>query len=305
MKLKTIPRPARRRQRDKKLTQVCIEIMAAEPAGHQVTFLHSAFCQVGLPRSKPSGSVFERQSGHAGMRLEAGGLWCGKEVVRPGLPYGTRPRLLLLHLMRTYLRTGALTLDLKEGLRDFVANTLGLAPSGGERGVMTAFEQQLQALAACRLTISYLPPCDEARPRRINGWMLAFDGWNEGYDREVDQPPWRGSVRISREFAASIRESSVPVDLRAVRAIQNSALSLDVYTWLAQRLHRLERPMRVTWSSLREQFGQEYSQRRNFKRAFRKSLSDVLTVYPQAKVESAFGGIRLMRSAPPVRPRSP
>src|SRR6266550_3032018 len=37
-------------------------------------FLHAVLCQCGLPRSRPKERIFERHSGHASLRLEAGAL---------------------------------------------------------------------------------------------------------------------------------------------------------------------------------------------------------------------------------------
>jgi len=44
-------------------------------------------------------------------------------------------------------------------------------------------------------------------------------------------------------------------------AAKHSALALDIYTWLAHRLCRVTEASGVvlSWRSLREQFGQEYS----------------------------------------------
>jgi hypothetical protein len=41
----------------------------------------------------------------------------------------------------------------------------------------------------------------------------------------------------------------------AGRAIGTRSLALDVYVWLAYRLHSLTRPTPVTWAALHGQFG--------------------------------------------------
>ena len=61
-------------------------------------FLHSVLCQVGLPRRRPEGDTFERTSGNASLLIEAGKLWNGREWKPQSLPYGTRPRLALVHV---------------------------------------------------------------------------------------------------------------------------------------------------------------------------------------------------------------
>ncbi|MGO1000741.1 replication protein RepA [Lysobacter sp. CA196] len=286
-----------------KLTELAAVIRATDPAGDQVAFLHSAFCKVGLPRSRPEGDAFQRQSGSAVIRLEAGELWNGETYIKPGLPYGTKPRLLLLHLIRSYLRTDNRTITLGGSMRDFLTNELFVDASGGANGGMTAFKQHALALASCRLTIGYLLPTGARKAKPTDRWISAFDMRPEEDAVHGRCVPWPGSITLTQEFAASIRESAVPLDARALRGIQDSALSLDIYAWLAQRLHRLERPTTLYWANARHQFAQEYSNNKAFKRNFVKSLKDVLTVYPQAKVERVFGGFKLIPSPPPVPPK--
>lgn len=287
------------RKKDTKLIETSAAIMGSPPEGDDIAFLHSTFCQVGLPRSKPKGSVFERRSGNAAIRLEAGTLWDGHEYVQQCLPYGTKPRLLLLHLIRSYLRTGDRTIELGDSVRDFLENTLNVRASGGQRGGMTGFREQIKAFAACRMVIGYNMPSGAVRTRPAERLVEEFEAWPES-DGRGQRSLFPSSITISPDFAASIQKASVPLDARAIQAIQDSALALDLYAWLAHRLWRLEKSTLLHWASLREQFGQEIADPRNFKRNFTKAMRDVLAVYPHAKVEDVFGGIRIAPSAPPV-----
>jgi hypothetical protein len=63
-------------------------------------------------------------------------------------------------------------------------------------------------------------------------------------------------------------------------------MALDIYTWLAQRLHGIARgkPAFVPWVSLKEQFGHGYDRMDNFKRVFRTTLRQVQIVYREAKL---------------------
>ncbi|WP_372165875.1 replication protein RepA [Xanthomonas euvesicatoria] len=288
------------RRKEKKLYETGAEIMGSAPEGDDIAFLHSTFCQVGLPRSKPKTNVFERKSGTAAIRLEAGPLFDGQKFVMQPLPYGTKPRLLLLHLQRSYLRTGNPVIDLGDSIRDFLQNTLNIDASGGKQGGLTGFKEQIKAFAACRMMIGWNMPSGAAVTRPAERIVEQFDAWPELAPGTGQRMLWPGSLTISDEFALSIQKASVPLDARAVRAIQDSALAIDLYAWLAHRLHRLERPALLHWKGLQEQFGTEISDRSNFKKNFTKSMRQVLAVYPNAKVESAFGGIKIYRSLPPV-----
>ena len=89
--------------------------------------------------------------------------------------------------------------------------------------------------------------------------------------------------------------------------LSGSALALDMYFWLAHRLHRLEKPVMVHWRNLRQQFGQEYTGAdgdKNFRRKALVALRDALAVYPRARVDLVTGGLRLLPSPPPVLPRA-
>ncbi|WP_045762269.1 replication protein RepA [Xanthomonas albilineans] len=288
------------KKKDAKLVEASAAIMGSPPEGDDIAFLHSTFCQVGLPRSKPKGDTFERKSGNAAVRLEAGTLWDGADYIKQPLPYGTKPRLLLLHLIRSYLRTGNRTIDLGESVRDFLQNTLNIDASGGAKGGMTGFREQIKAFAACRMVIGYNMPTGAVRTRPAERLVEEFEAWPETNNRNGQRILWPSSITISADFAASIEKASVPLDARAIQAIQDSALAIDLYSWLAHRLHRLDRPAILHWASLRGQFGQEIADPRNFKRNFVKAMRDVLVIYPQAKVEDVFGGIRINPSQPPV-----
>jgi hypothetical protein len=76
--------------------------------------------------------------------------------------------------------------------------------------------------------------------------------------------------------AHSLQRHAVPLDPRAIATLAGSALALDVYVWLAQRLHRIDRgkPQTVTWESLKAQFGPDYDRARKFREKFRKAFSD-------------------------------
>ena len=98
---------------------------------------------------------------------------------------------------------------------------------------------------------------------------------------------------------------AVPLDERAVAALAHSALALDIYTWLAQRLHRVPngRGQFAPWPAIHEQFGGGYQQIRQFRGFFLKQLRAVQTQYPQARIEADETGVRLRNSPPPVPPR--
>ena len=271
------------------------DIMQDPP--ERADFLHAVLCQVGMPRKRTEGRVFERRSGAASMILEAGKLWTGKGWKEQPLPYGTRPRLVMVHISGEAVRKKTREIEIGESMRDFL-NVLGISPTGGPRGGYTMFKRQMEALAACRLILGMtgrgLAVTVDAKPiSRFEAW-LHHDG--------SQRPLWPGVLELSHEFYETLLGHAVPLDHRALSALKHSALALDVYSWLAHRLYRIRKTDGITlsWANLRDQFGQEYADSKDFKKEFRTALRQVLTVYPDARIESIAGGLVLRPSSPPL-----
>src|SRR5206468_734548 len=115
---------------------------------------------------------------------------------------------------------------------------------------------------------------------------------------------WPENIVLTWRYFESLLEHAVPLKEEALMYLGNSAMALDIYTWLAQRLHRVNprKPMFVPWDVLYKQFGTGYTRERDFRDFFTKSLGEVLTQYTEAKVElSKATGLTLRNSLPPVR----
>ena len=253
-------------------------------------YLHSVLCQVGLPRSETKSLTFERTNGNASLLIEAGKLWNGSAWMQQPLPCGTRPRLALVYVSSEAVRSRSPVVEIGGSVREFLIR-LGVDTGGRE---YATFTKQMRALSACRMSLGFGTETIDAKPiERFNAWTDA-DG-----ERARNSP---GVIELTPKFFASLIEFAVPLDARALAALKHSALALDVYTWLAHRLLRVKRVTgeRVTWKNLRDQFGQEYADPKNFKRKMVATLRSVLAVYPDAKIELVLGGLILLPSQPPV-----
>jgi hypothetical protein len=131
----------------------------------------------------------------------------------------------------------------------------------------------------------------------------AFDLWWP--DDAKQRTMWPSTVQLAPRYFDSLTKHAVPLDSRAVAALAHSALDLDIYAWLAQRLHRVPKgkPQTITWQALKTQFGAGYAELRIFRRRFKEALKTVLTTYPNARVEIADAGLVLWNSPPPVLKR--
>ena len=115
---------------------------------------------------------------------------------------------------------------------------------------------------------------------------------------------WQEKVRLDEGFYQSLIDHPLPLRERAIRAVSNRSMAIDLYVWLAYRLHVLERPLDVTWSALKAQFGDGYKELRFFRRDVLPSLELALAAYPEAHVLlDEKRGLTLYPSPPPVSER--
>ena len=114
---------------------------------------------------------------------------------------------------------------------------------------------------------------------------------------------WSSEITLSNEFFNSLINHAMPLDPRAIKAIQHNARALDLYTWLANRLPRVRgaKGDKVSWYALKTQFGADISDLSNFRRKTLQALSQTLKVYPRAKVTQIEGGLLLKKSFPPIK----
>tara|TARA_R110002020_G_scaffold470161_2_gene695793 strand:- start:1945 stop:2841 length:897 start_codon:yes stop_codon:yes gene_type:complete len=279
-----------------RILEASVQIAQDKPEG--ADFLHSVMCQVGLPRSKVQERSFSRKSGGVHIKVEAGDLWDGKKLVPMPLPYGTKPRLALIHISSEAVRTQSKMIDAGNSIHAFLKR-IGLSTDG--RGY-AMFKNQMSALASCNLTIGANfydnKNRETAKTLRVQP-VEQFHAWLHPTGKQ--KAFWNGELVLTESFYQTLIQHAVPLDKRALKALAHSALALDCYTWMAHRLCRINRPkVFLTWANLREQFGQEYTNHQNFKKAFMQSMGSALAVYPQAHVQFVNRGLELRPSAPPL-----
>jgi hypothetical protein len=86
----------------------------------------------------------------------------------------------------------------------------------------------------------------------------------------------------------------------AISAIRTRSLPIDIYIWLAYRLHVLTKPTPISWLSLHSQFGAGFKKVRQFKPTMTDALSMALAVYPEAEVSISQDGVTLFPSPPAI-----
>jgi hypothetical protein len=278
----------------KRLIDAHAEIIDSQP--DEKAYLHSILCQTGLPYKPTDLRRWQRRQGAASLLIEAGSALDPRtgDFVELGLPHGERPRLILIHLSTEAVRTSSPTIEVGSSLTAF-ARSIGVDTNGPS---IRRFKDQLARLAASTVRLGVVA---NGRAMQINTQIVSgIDLW---MPKDANQRVlWPSTVTLSADYFASLQQHAVPLDPRAIATLAGSALALDVYVWLAQRLHRISegKPQTITWPALKAQFGPDYDRARKFREKFVLVLKAVLTVYPKARIEITDAGLVLWDSPPPV-----
>ena len=284
---------------EQRLVRSAAEIEADDP--DTILFQHTVFCQTGLPYRDPGNDVriWNKKQGAAHLEVAAGRAFSpnAADFIDVGLPFGPKPRLILAYLNAEALRSGSPQIEVEESLTAFVKR-LGLVSKGRN---MLLIKDQLSRLSAAqiRLAVAYGDHARQIQAHVVSG----FDLWFPKDDRQ--KVLWPSTVSLSLDYFESLQRHAVPLDERAVASLSHSAMALDIYAWMAQRLHRVSpsKPAFIPWTALKDQFGWHYGRMDNFKRVFRQTLDMVLSQYRSARLELDDRGMTLRNSPPPVKGR--
>ena len=249
-------------------------------------YQHTVFCQVYFPYRDPGPSVvsWDRSNGLVDFRLKAGeaktadGQW-----VDVPLPFGPKCRLVLMHLNQRAIIEQSHEIEIEDSLTAFVRRVLRL-DTGGR--TMNMVKEQLSRLSTSTIRLGL---ADAEQGTAVTGKLdivKGFDIWQPKDDRQ--RVLWPSIVRLSLDYFESLLKHAVPLNEGHISALSHSSMALDIYAWLAQRLHRIppNKPAFVSWAALHSQFGQGYNPKRmdKFRAVFGVALREVLSVYAGARI---------------------
>ena len=278
------------------LKDAAMAIELDRPKGEDVSFLHSILCQIGLPRAKVDGDTFERTSMGTALEVRAGKIWNGRELVQQIVPYGPLPRLIMAYISTYALRHNTTAIPFGDSNNDAL-RLLGIEKAGT---TFRMFRTQLSALSSCTMTLGFnvgdIAHTFHGQP------VEHFEAWINPSANQ--RSLWPSAIQLSQRYFDTLEEHAVPHDLRALSSLKGSAMAMDIYLFLCARLYRVRQGgASIYWHQLKDQFGQEYGDKRLFKKRFKVALAQALTAYPGARVEVVPGGLKLLASPPAVDPR--
>ena len=278
-----------RRQAVSKHERIVIEAayQVLSDDAEKMGFTYSGFALTSLPHKPQSELTWKREGHNLTMLMQSGVERTGAPL---GLPYGSYARFILLFLQSEAIRTQSREIELGRSMRVWLGS-MGLSIGG-----MTykKVAEQARRISGCTLTF-YTDRAGaqiESRGRFVKTAITMSSG---------DQPNiWQDRVYLDEDFYRALREHPVPVSESALRAIGARSLVIDIYIWLAYRLHALRKDVEVSWPSLHGQFGSEVSRLRFFREYFKPSLAIACAAYPEANIAVGERGIILRPSRPPI-----
>jgi len=282
---------------DRHLVRIAADVLTEE--ANEVGVTYSGFCQASLPHKRLApNEAWVRRNEQTTLMVEPGRL-LKPGALEPellGVPYGSRARLILLYLQTRALRSQCREVELGRSMRVWLQR-MGI-PHGGKS--YNEVRDQAGRLSTCKLTFYYAAAKGRtgfSNEQIIDSGLMMLDEEAEG---SKQGSLFVEGVRLSDSFYSALRRHPVPIWEPALQHIQNNSMALDLYVWLAYRLHILQRLTPVHWGALHGQFGAGFKAQRHFRPTFTSNLRLALATYPDARVDEQENGVILHPSHPPV-----
>lgn len=279
---------------DRRVVDAATQYMGEEDAG--IGFVFSGWAQAALPHRRiADDAVWRVDTERVTLLVEPGRRARPGSVVEwIGVPYGSRARLIMLYLQSEALRTNSRQIELGRSLNAWLIR-LGI-PIGGKS--FKDVRQQAERISRCRLTFHI---SQSGKTGLVNQNILDTAMFVE--DDAVQSSLFVETARLSETFFEQLKRHPIPLEEAAIKAINNNSMALDLYCWLAYRLHVLQRPTAITWKALHQQFGTGFRRLDHFRAKFLENLNLATAVYPEARVQIDPRGVTLEPSRPAVAAR--
>jgi len=172
---------------------------------------------------------------------------------------------------------------------------LGIQPTGGKTGTISAFKNQFIRLCSCKISIETQNVGENLIGSQFFIVEDKFVKWIKDSNTS-DITTHDSDIVLSEKFYESVVQSSVPFDFQIISALKQSPLALDCYLWLTYRTYTLKQPVMISWQQLHEQMGSQYADINNFRKKFIKVLDQIQIIYPALKTEKIRGGLKILPS---------
>lgn len=243
------------------------------------------FVNYSLPLRATSETMWERTDGDVTVILAATPYEDADGTTQYHLPSGRIAREVIMYLVTSAMMSGSPTIEISRTWRGFLRD-MGVPYSSANR---RAVERQLRAILNMSVRVSHRA-ANGSGTNLSSRACLVGSGEDLVFDRDgVLDDAYRSVVILSDEFFDRIAAAPSPVH-GTMRVLRDSwrqivtenphqALAGDVYLWLAGRMSRVRREVRIPWADLAAQFGSSMSNERRWRQQFRSALSVAARAY--------------------------
>ena len=278
-------------EKQRSLVDIAAEVMGDE--SQRIGISYTGFCLTSLPHKRlPEDQIWEKKGHKVTLWVEPGRMKSRGQVVRYGVPYGARARMILLYLQTQAVRTGSREIALGRSMRDWMER-MGLS-IGGETA--RSLREQAGRISACTLKFFWENDQQEAWARGA----IVTSGLRFKVPEDNQGSLWEDRVVLDEVFWRALRDHPVPLLEAAIRQLRDRSMSLDIYVWLAWRCHQLNKPTSISWPAVHAQFGAEFKAIKHFKPSFIEALAAAAAAYPEARVDVGEAGVTLHPARPPI-----
>ena len=237
------------------------------------------------PKLPPGENIWQKDCGLVKIELVAdwerdkdGNVKRDKETNLPvaAFPYGAFPRLVLIWLITEVVRTKRRKVVLGNSILDFLRNVGYTKHSVNYRSL----EKQLKRLFSCQLTLFSQGNVVDEGGNRFKGYhwqnnriASEHEFWWDFKEKGL----FDSYVVLSEEFYQGVIAHAFPIDFDKVRLFHTRPFVLDIYLWLAYRVHDVNEKnqiQEISWGALSWQFGNYVSQY-EFRKVFKKALKTI------------------------------
>lgn len=288
----------------KRRTKLVYEAYQEEPDDREILFQSSVMAHCYLPRREPSqalNEIWETESGKFSVYVMPMPVKnpVTHELQYLGLPYGVKARIILATLNTIALKTQNRVIEMPASNLTEFNNHMGFSEGGSQ---VTAVREQIARLASCVIRMTY----DGTEGQRninlpiVNGFSLFPE------NKPGQMLLWPSEIELSEQYFNNLLEHAVPLAKSHLEAMSNNVTAIDLYTFLAHRLHRISpgKPQFLAWATVKDQFGGEYTRMTDFRANFKKVWRLVKSLYTDARVEEkGTKGLLLHYSNTPIPKR--
>lgn len=281
-------------------SKLIYEAYQEDPDDREMLFQAAAMCQVFLPRREPAtpSEVWETESGKFTMTV------IPLPVMNPtthkneyiGLPFGTKARIILANLNAIAVQNQNRIIDVSSANLTQFVKELGMTDGGSQ---IAGVRDQIARLSNSIMRLSF-----DGDEWQDNANMPIVSRFTVFKDAE-SQKRWPEQIELSEQYFKNLVEHAVPLPKTHLAALSNNATAIDLYCFLAHRLHRIPKgkPQFLAWKTLKDQFGGEYTRMTDFRTNFKKTWDLVRNLYTDAKIDQKGSRGLLLHNSPTPIPK--